>query len=184
VLELYIQPMELYNEELGEFVSTRAQTLQLEHSLISLSKWEAKWKKPFMSQDMTTITNEEVLDYIRCMTISSNVDPMTYYSIGSDRKMIEQIKDYIQDPHTATTIKQKPGRGRSREIITSELIYYWMVELGIPFECQKWHLGRLLTLIEVCSIKQTPEKKMSKAETFSQNKSLNALRRAKMGSRG
>ena len=184
MLELYIQPMELYNEELGEFVSTRAQTLQLEHSLISLSKWEAKWKKPFMSQDMTTITNEEVLDYIRCMTISSNIDPMVYYSIGSDRKMIEQIKDYIQDPHTATTIKQKPGRGRSREIITAELIYYWMVELGIPFECQKWHLGRLLTLIEVCSIKQTPEKKMSQAETFSQNKSLNALRRAKMGSRG
>lgn len=184
MLELYIQPMELYNEELGEFVSTRAQTLQLEHSLISLSKWEAKWKKPFMSQDMTTITNEEVLDYIRCMTISSNVDPMVYYSIGSDKKMIEQIKNYIQDPHTATTIKQKPGRGRSREIITAELIYYWMVELGIPFECQKWHLGRLLTLIEVCSIKQTPEKKMSKAETFSQNKSLNALRRAKMGSRG
>lgn len=184
MLEIYVQPMELYNEELGEFISTRGQTLQLEHSLISLSKWESRWKKPFMQQDMNGITNEEVLDYIRCMTISPNVDPMIYYSIGSNKQLVEQIKQYIQDPHTATTIKQKQGRGRSREIITAELIYYWMIDLGIPFECQKWHLGRLLTLIEVCSIKNTPDKKMSKAETFAQNRNLNALRRAKMGSRG
>lgn len=184
MLELYIQPMELYNEELGEFINTKGQTLQLEHSLISLSKWEARWKKPFMSQNIDGITQEEVLDYIRCMTISSNVDPMVYYSIGSNKQLVEQIKNYIQDPHTATTIKQKPGRGRSREIITAELIYYWMIDLGIPFECQKWHLARLLTLIEVCSIKNTPEKKMSKADVLSQNRSLNAMRRAKRGSRG
>lgn len=184
MLELYIPPMELYNEEIGEFISTRGQTIQLEHSLISLSKWESKWKKPFMSQDINNVKNEEVLDYIKCMTISSNVDSMVYYSIGSNRIMLEQIKNYIKDSHTATTIKRKNNRGKSREIITSELIYYWMIELGIPFECQKWHLGRLLTLIEVCSIKQTPEKKMSKADIFAQNKSLNAIRRAKTGSRG
>lgn len=184
MLELDIKPMEFYNEDVGEFVHTKGQHIQLEHSLISLSKWESRWHKPFMSQDPKDKTNEEILDYIKCMTLTPNVDPIVYFSIAMDKKMMDEITKYIQDPHTATTIKQQKNRGKSREIITSELIYYWMIDLGIPFECQKWHLGRLLTLIEVCSIKNTPEKKMSKMDTLSQNKSLNALRRARAGSRG
>lgn len=181
MLELDIKPMEFYNEDVGEFVQTKGQHIQLEHSLISLSKWEAKWHKPFLSQDMQNATKEEIFDYIRCMTLTPNVDPKAYYALT--KQDIEIIKDYIQDSHTATTINHKNGR-RSREIITAELIYYWMIDLGIPFECQKWHLGRLMTLIEVCGIKNTPSKKMSKMDALSQQKNLNALRRAKSGSRG
>lgn len=183
MLELYVKPMEFYNEEFGEFVQTKGQRIQLEHSLISLSKWEAKWHKPFMSQSQNDKTNEEILDYIKCMTLTPNVDPVVYLSIAMDKQLMESINKYIQDPNTATTIKHQKG-GKTKEIVTSELIYYWMIDLGIPFECQKWHLGRLLTLIEVCSIKNTPEKKMSKMDTLSQNKNLNALRRAKAKSRG
>lgn len=156
-------------------------TLQLEHSLVSLSKWEAKWKKPFLSNAKDR-TMEESLDYIRCMTITPNVDPALYYHIPED--IFNKIKEYIEDPMTATTFSDNRPQKANREIITSELIYYWMASLQIPFECEKWHLNRLMTLIKVCSIKNEPQKKMSTNEIRARNKALNDARRKAMHTKG
>lgn len=175
---------EFYNEATGEFIYRKghpAFTLQLEHSLISLSKWESKWKKPFLS-NKEPLSKEELIDYIRCMTINQNVDSDAYDYIGLDE--IKKIQDYIGDTYTATTVADRRNRPHGREIITSELIYYWMIACEIPFECQKWHLNRLLTLIKICNIKQSPEQKMSRQSIYAQNKALNDARRARMHSRG
>lgn len=179
MLTIYIPENELYNDDTGEFITIHPKTLQMEHSLISISKWESKWKKPFM--DGKQKTNAETLDYYRCMTITQNVDPVVYLGITPD--INEKILAYINDPMTATTINRK-GRKGGREIITSELVYYWMTSLNIPFECERWHLNRLLTLIEIASIKNQPSKKMSQKEIMNQNRSLNAARKARLGSTG
>lgn len=180
MLKVTIPEQELYDELNNEFITVNKQTLQLEHSLVSLSKWESKWHKPFINDKEKT--KEETIDYIRCMTITQNVDPHVYDCIPMD--VLKEVGDYIKNPMTATKITEhkKPG-GRS-EIPTAEVIYYWMITLDIPFECQKWHLNRLLTLIRVCNIKSGSEKKMSKAETMKSNAALNAARRKKFNSRG
>ena len=173
MLEIELPEREMFNEQTNEFVTIKQQTLQLEHSLLSLSKWESKWKKPFL--DAEDHTREETLDYIRCMTINSHVDPIVYEYIPFDKYM--QIKEYIADTHTATRIyDRRPHKGGVKETTTSELIYYWMIYFGIPFECQKWHLNRLLTLIRICGIKGTNET-MSKNAVLEQNRMLNAMRR-------
>lgn len=180
MLTIVIPESENYDPVKNEFITIKKQTLVLEHSLISLSKWESKWHKPYLSKDNKT--EEELLDYIRCMTISTAVDPRVYLVLSPDN--LKAIFDYIGDPMTATTIK-KSKNSPSKEIITSEIIYYWMVALNIPFEpCQKWHLNKLLTFIEVCSIKNQPPKKMSKSDIYRRNSSLNAARRSKYGTRG
>lgn len=177
MLTVTIPETELYDEILNEFKIVKEQKLVLEHSLVSLSKWESKWHKPFLSKDPKT--REETIDYIRCMTVSS-VDPIVYRCITP--KVIGQINQYIEDPMTATTIRdQKKGKP---EVITAEIIYYWMVALGIPFECQKWHLNKLLTLINVVNIKNKPAKKMSRKEVMSRNASLNAARRKALHTKG
>lgn len=174
---------ESFNEETGEFVYTqitKEQTLQLEHSLVSLSKWESKYCKPFISQK--DFTNEETLYYIKCMTLTQNVDPEVYNHIPE--QVADQIHEYINAPMTATVItEQKTGKG-SREIVTNELIYYWMTKFGIYKECEKWHLNRLLTLIRVHLVKEQPPKKMSKSEIMKRNIALNAARRQQLNSRG
>lgn len=169
---------ELWDPVKEEFLSAKEVRLTLEHSLLSLSKWEAKYHKPFLSKDQKT--SEETLDYIRFMTITQGVSPEVYYRLSSDN--VRQIEEYIEDPMTATTVKEQ--KGRTREIVTSELIYYWMIALGIPFECQKWHLNRLLMLIKVCSAKNAPQKKMGKGALMRRNSELNAARRARLHSRG
>lgn len=171
-----------WDEEKQEFVEPKTQTLQLEHSLVSLSKWESKWNKPFLSKDIKTL--EETVDYIRCMTITQNVDPDVYNCITNEN--IEQVNEYIEAPMTATWFNDnKSGRGKGKsEITTSEIIYYWMISLNIPFECQKWHLNRLLTLIRVCDVKNAPPKKMSKKQQFSQQRNLNAARKKSLHTRG
>lgn len=179
MLQITVPGLELFDEERMEFIETKAVTLQLEHSLVSISKWESKWHKPFLGREPKT--QEESLDYIRCMTINQNVDPMVYRSISAD--ILKRVNAYIDDPMTATTFGGKDEK-KSREIVTSELLYYYMTALNIPFECQKWHLNRLLTLIRICSIKNQPSKKMSKKDIMSRNRSLNAARRARSGSRG
>lgn len=179
MLQITIPGREFYDEEKNEFITTKSVTLQLEHSLVSLSKWESKWHKPFLSKDPKT--REETEDYIRCMTINHGVDPYIYTAIDSD--LIEKINAYIDDPMTATTFK-KQNTPNSRKIVTAEEIYYSMIAMEIPFECQKWHLNRLMTLIRVCSIRNTPSKKMSKREQSSMYSNLNAARRARLGSRG
>lgn len=169
-----------WDEVREEFVEAAAQTLQLEHSLVSLAAWESKWCKPFLSKFEKT--EEEIFDYIKCMTLTQNVDPEIYNRL-SDMN-ISQIKQYIDAPMTATTFSED-GRGKNnREVVTAEIIYHWMIALNIPFECQYWHLNRLLTLIRVCNIKNQPPKKRSKKEIMSRNAALNAARRKQFNSNG
>ena len=170
---------ENWDDEKEEFIEPECQTLQLEHSLVSLSKWESKWCKPFASSNKT---DEEILDYIKCMTITENVDPDIYDHLSEDN--VKAVKDYIDNPMTATTFGKDNKSQGSREIITSELIYYWMIASNIPFECQNWHLNRLLTLIRVCSVKSSPPKKLSKREIMSRNTALNAARKRQMNTKG
>lgn len=180
MLQINVPAGEFFDEERNEFVNTKATTLTLEHSLVSLSKWESKWCKPFLSKQDRSI--EEIMDYIKCMTLTQNVDPNVYLALSNDN--IKLITDYINNPCTATTIKDNPNAPKNREIVTSELIYYWMVALQIPFECQKWHLNRLLTLIKVCNIKNGPQQKMSTRQLLSRNAALNAARRNQLHSKG
>lgn len=180
MLRLTIPAVEQWDEEKQEFVYAKEQTLELEHSLVSLSKWESKWCKSFLSNNEKTY--EETMDYIKCMTLTKNVSPEVYTHLTSTN--IKQVDEYIQAPMTATYFSEdKKGKG-NREIVTSELIYYWMIALNIPFECQKWHLNRLLALIRVCDIKNQPPKKRSKKEIMSRNAALNAARRKKLNTKG
>lgn len=180
MLQINVPAREFYDEVNERFINVKETALTLEHSLVSLSKWEQKWCKPFLGKDDKT--NEEILDYIKCMTLTQNVDPNVYLALSNEN--VTMIREYIDNPHTATTIKENPNAPKSHEIVTSELIYYWMIALNIPFECQKWHLNRLLTLIKVCNIKNAPPKKMSQHQLLSRNAALNAARRQKLHSKG
>ncbi len=178
MLTVTIPPIESYDEIKEEFNTLKGAVLLLEHSLVSLSKWESKWCKPFLLKEDKSY--EETADYIACMTITQNVDQAVYQTIPNS--IIEQVNEYIDRPMTATVIRQRT-KG-SREIITAEIIYYWMIALQIPFECQKWHLNRLLTLINVCNIKNGPQKKMSQRDVMRRNSELNAARRNSLNSKG
>lgn len=180
MLTITIPETELWDETREEYIYTKRQTLQLEHSLVSISKWEGKWCKPFLSSNDKTL--EETIDYVKCMTVTPNVKPEIYRCLSDEN--IEEINKYIAAPMTATWFSEDKTARPSREVITSEIIYYWMVALNIPFECQKWHLNRLLTLIKVCDRKNQPPKKMSKNAIMSRNAALNAARRKKTGSKG
>lgn len=179
-IEVPVSP-EGWDERKQEFVDAKTQTLQLEHSLVSLSKWESKWQKPFFSKK--EMSAEETLDYIKCMTLNKNIDPDVYDRLT--RENVKAVMDYIGSPMTATTFGKDDKGPNNREIITSELIYYWMIASNIPFDpCQKWHLNRLITLIRVCSVKNTPPKKRSKRDIMSRNAALNASRRKQMNTKG
>ena len=180
MLEIIIPATEQWDEKNQEFITSKEQILRLEHSLVSLSKWESKWCKPFLSRENKTM--EETIDYIRCMTLTQNVDDHVYNLLTIDN--IKKVNEYISAPMTATTFNDSNKKSGGNEIITSELIYYWMISLNIPFECQKWHLNKLFTLIKVCSIKNQPPKKMSKKDIMSRNAALNAARRKQMNTKG
>lgn len=180
MLEITIPGAELWDESKQEFINTNTQILRLEHSLVSISKWESKWKKAFLGNQEKTF--EETIDYIKCMTITQNVDPNVYNYLT--KANIEEINKYIGDSMTATTISENKNHPANREIMTAEVIYYYMIALNIPFECQKWHLNRLLTLIKVCSIKNQPPKKMGKNELLKRNAALNAARRPQFKAKG
>lgn len=179
MLRITLSADEEYDEEKNEFLVVKPQVLYLEHSLVSLSKWEANWHKPFLSRENKTY--EEMVDYIRCMTVTKDVDAGVYRRITSDH--LEAVDKYIIESMTATTFS-KENRPKSRDVVTAEIIYYWMVSLNIPFECQKWHLNRLLTLIKVCNIKSAPAKKMGKRDILKQNAAINAARRKSLGTKG
>jgi len=180
MLEITIPDRELYDEENEVFINIKKTVLHLEHSLVSISKWEMTWKKPFLKPNYN-FSSEEFRDYIRCMTIDQNVPKEVYVAMSN--KECEIIKNYINDEKTATTFSNVGG-GSNRDIITSELIYYWMTVYQIPFECQKWHLSRLLTLIKICSVKNSKNKKMPINSILTQNKKLNDARRKAMNTKG
>lgn len=186
MLTIYTPETEFYDEIKEEFVYTKSCKLVLEHSLISISKWEAITGKRFLSE-LQEKTNDEIKLYIKCMTMNGPIDDMVYTTLSN--KNIEEINNYINSPMTATTFSSLQSKsdsidGYKSDNISSELIYYWMITLNIPFECQKWHINRLLTLIRVCTIKNQPAKKMSQKDTLQNFAAINAARRAKMNSKG
>ena len=181
MLKLTIPPRELWDEKNEQFIHIKGATLTLEHSLVSISKWEARWKKPFLGS--AAKTKEESLDYVRCMTLTQNVDPDIYRNL--DNRSMDLVNRYISENQTATWFSDKTGKKNSKKkTITSEVIYGWMVSLNIPFECQKWHLSRLLTLIHVCDVNNSSSNKLDKKQSALQRNALNAKRRKAHHSKG
>lgn len=180
MLTIVVPGREYYDEANEKFIRTKDQTLDLEHSLVSISKWESKWHKPFLSSIKKTDT--ESLDYFRFMTVTRNVDPIIYDSFTDE--IISTINKYIENPMSATIFTGGPKKKHKQEVTTSETIYYWLIALQIPFDCEKWHLNRLLALVDMCNIKNSPQKKMSRSEVFAQNKSINDARRLALKSKG
>lgn len=180
MLTITIPSIELFNEETLEFITPPPKTISLEHSLLSISKWEQKWHKPFLTT--TDKTKEQIMDYVKCMTITQNVSEETYVSIIFNKDIYEEIEKYINDPSTATTISNDDG-GKTYgvkgigKVVTSEVIYAQMIELGIPWEAEKWHINRLIMLISVCKKRGTASKKMSSAEAMQRHIATNAARR-------
>ena len=180
MLTIKIPKQDVFDSKTNEFKVREPVTLRLEHSLRSVSKWEQKWCKPFLGKSQKTA--EESLDYIRCMSVDNiELDEAVYTTLPND--VVKQISDYIQSPATATTFSNT-NQPKNREVITSELIYYWMVAQQIPFECDTWHLNRLLTLINVCAIKNAPQKKMSKSELLARQARINAARKQSLNTTG
>lgn len=180
MLTITIPKNQLWDDERERFINIKEQTIQLEHSLSSIADWESKWCKPFYSN--TEKTYEETIDYIRCMTITEGVDPNAYYGLSD--KNVSDINAYVDSPMTATTFSNKNKGRKNGGIITAEIIYYWMISLNIPMECDKWHINRLMTLIRVCSEKNNPGKKMSAKEIASRNAAINAANRKRFNSKG
>ena len=184
MLPITIPGGEFWNPREECFENTEPTTLYLEHSLFSISKWEEKHHKPFLSKNEKSI--DEMYDYIKCMAISEyercgihnvQIDDLTIRGLTNGN--MDEISSYIDNPMTATTFRENQNQKSNKEIITAELIYYWMIALNIPFECQKWHLNKLLTLVRVCNIKNEPPKKMSKSELYKHHAAVNAARRKK-----
>lgn len=180
-LAISINPNDLWDETKGEFITVDGCELLLEHSLLSISKWESKWHKAFLGKQPRT--TEETIDYIKCMTLNKNVDDSIYYALSRDN--MKKIQEYIDNPMSATVINKPQNNGGSNgDTLTSELIYYYMFTAQIPIECERWHLNRLIKLIEIFGIKNNPPKKMSRGEIISRNRALNAQRKAKYNTKG
>lgn len=179
MLTITLPGYELFNDETQEFIVENERVIKLEHSLLSISEWESKWNKPFLSN--IPKTPQEISDYVRCMTLTEDVPEISYLYITNEQYKI--INNYISAPMTATTITEPPGKS-SREIMTSELLYYYMISCNIPFECEKWHLNRLLTLIRVCSIKNQPSKKRPMSDVMKSNAALNSARKKQFNTKG
>lgn len=180
MLSITVPGDEFFDDSSQEFVTVGEVPLVLEHSLTSLSKWESLWEKPFLGKDEKS--TEEINSYIQCMCLTPDVPPEVFARLS--QRNLQEINEYLNAKMTATWFKEVTNTKASSEIITAELIYYWMVEFQIPFECQDWHLNRLFTLIKVVNIKRSPTKKMPRADLAAQRRELNAKRRAEMGSKG
>lgn len=168
-----------FNEETNEFQISKSYKLRLEHSLVSLSKWESFYEKPFLSN--TNKTSEETLFYVECMSLDEETPPEAFENLSESD--VSKINNYIASKNTATSFSEEKSSA-SKEVVTSEIIYYWLIAFNIPFEVQHWHLNRLLTLIQVCNRKNAPQKKMSRSEILKRQRELNEARRAKYGTSG
>lgn len=180
MLELDVKLEEMFDENKDEFVDSMTISLQLEHSLVSLSKWESFFKKPFLSRSEKT--EEEVRWYIMAMNLTPDVPPEIFHRLASEH--LNSINEYINDAQTATWFNEDKSARRSTDVITAELIYYWMIAFTIPSEYQYWHLNRLLTLIRVCNLKNSKQKKMSRSEWAAKQHSLNEQRLRELGTTG
>ncbi len=181
MLTIIFRGTEMFDEEREEFTTVGDCVLKLEHSLVSLSRWEAKYEKPFLGASEKT--HDEMLDYIRAMVLNEDeVGPECFDQLSEEN--FKEIGRYIDAKMTATWFSEAPGAPKTRDVVTSELIYYWMTQFHIPFECDIWHLNRLFTLIRICNIKTAKPKKMSRSEIAARNRELNAQRRAQMGTKG
>ena len=179
MLEIIVPANEIYLPAENRFVAIPSCTLTLEHSLISIAKWEAKWHTPYLNAKKRSSAQE--FDYIRCMVVGPVKNDYVFSVLTPEN--IAQIRAYMEESMTATTFS-KGQRSTSREVVTAEILYCRMFANNIPMECQKWHLNRLLTLIRVCSIKNAPSKKMGKNSILSRNAQLNAARRQQLNTRG
>jgi hypothetical protein len=180
MLKLTVLGSEYFDEWTSEFVTYEDVELELEHSLVAVSKWESKFCKPFLAPDAKS--QPELIGYFEAMVITPNFDPSVLARLTQTN--IDAVQAYIDSPYSATTFGDHPEKTSRREIITSELIYYWMVAYSVPFECQHWHLNRLMALLRICNIKSEKPKKMSRHEIASRNRELNAQRRAALNSPG
>lgn len=181
MLTITLPETEFFDPEKNEFIILNGGDVTLEHSLSSLAKWESKWHTPFL-KPKRIFTPEQTLFYVECMLLSSTPQPMICTLLYQTK--LDLIYNYIGEPMTATTISSLAKNSGSQEIITAEIIYYWMTSFNIPFECQYWHLNRLLTLIAVCSLKAAPKKKIPASELRSRNSALNAARKKSLNTRG
>lgn len=180
MLRIVLEPQELFNEENQTFETLEGVVLDLEHSLVSVSKWESKYQKPFLAAGKKT--NEELYGYIQAMIMTPDVSPDVLARCS--KTVISQIQSYIDSSQTATSFGTMPERRGSGEVITSELIYYWMLAFNIPFECEHWHLNRLFALIRICNIKNSKPKKMSRRELAERNAEINRQRKEKLKTTG
>lgn len=180
MLKLFIKEEELYDEVSNTFSKIESFEIELEHSLLSLSKWESKYQKPFLSSE--NMTTEEILDYVMFMIVTKGITEKMISDAGN--QIFPEVNKYINSSQSATTFGQMPKKRGPGEVITSELIYYWMVAFTIPFECETWHLNRLFSLIRICNIKNSKPTKMSRNELYARNQELNERRKAELGTRG
>ena len=179
MLTIHVPMSESYDEEKNEFIQETF-AIDMEHSLVSLSKWESFFEKPFLGDEVKT--PEELLWYIKAMVSTPDVPPEVYDNLTEQNA--KEITDYLNAKMTATTIAEIPGEKPQKQVITAELIYYWMVSYQIPVEFENWHLNRLITLIRVCNEKNKPQKKMSPRDLAARNRELNAQRKAMYGTTG
>lgn len=180
MLKIIIEDEELYDEESNTFQTTERFEFEVEHSLLSLSKWEANYKKPFLSSGK--LSTEEIFQYVMYMILTPNVTEKIVND--SSTKIFSEVNDYINSSQSATTFGEMPQKRGPGEVITSELIYYWMVAFNIPFECEKWHLNRLFSLIRICNIKNSKPEKVSRHEAAMRNRALNEKRKAELNTTG
>ena len=180
MLTIVVSGVESFDDSTQEFTTQGGTILELEHSLVALSKWESIYEKPFL--DRESKSSEEILGYVKCMIMTQKVPEEIFSQLSLEN--FDEIHDYIEAKQSATWFNDPPNAPKSREVVTSELIYYWMTIFNIPFECDRWHLNRLFNLIRICNVKQNPPEKMSRAQIIQRNRTLNAQRRAELGTAG